>query len=496
MLIEKNISTLIDLAIKKELITEQDKNYCANRIIAILKLEEFHFTEDLFVGSIADIIDSIIDYAVKNNIIEDLFDLKEILAANIMNVFVSKPTEINNIFYEKYYNSPEDATKYFYKLSCNSNYIQTKRIAKNIVYKSSTDYGDLDITINMSKPEKNPKDIAAQRNKKSSNYPKCLLCIENEGYEGKIGNVARANHRLIQLDLCSESWKFQYSPYSYYNEHCIILSDIHRDMKISKETFEKLLSFVEIFPHYFLGSNADLPIVGGSILTHDHYQGGCYEFAMAKADDEFKFKVDKFKKVEFSVVKWPMSVIRVKSKNKQDIIDVGTHIFELWKNYSDPDVDIHAFTGKDPHNTITPIARIKNGLYEMDFVLRNNKTSEEHPLGIYHPHKDVQHIKKENIGLIEVMGLAVLPARLKDELQEVQDFILNIGNNVADCHKEWAISLKEKYKDTANENNIREIVRKEVGNKFLRVLQDAGVFKCDKKGIKAFKKFISILQKI
>ncbi|MFX3624775.1 MAG: UDP-glucose--hexose-1-phosphate uridylyltransferase [Ectobacillus sp.] len=492
--IYQTIQQLIEKAISAELMERDDELYARNQILSLLHLDEFATGQSAAnEKDIPDLMDELVEYACQQEIIEDIFDEREILGVKIMNVFISKPSEVNKTFYEKYKASPASATEYFYELSKNSNYIQMKRIQKNISYKVETEYGSLDITINLSKPEKDPRQIAKEKTKKSTNYPKCLLCAENEGYAGRIGHPARSNHRMIRMELTDESWFLQYSPYVYYNEHCIVLSAQHRDMKIDRQAFLRLLQFVERFPHYFLGSNADLPIVGGSILTHDHYQGGNYEFAMAKARDEYVFGMKKFSNIQCAIVKWPMSVLRLRGEEIGALVDAADYIAQKWKSYSDASVEIHAFTGETPHNTVTPIARKRNGMYELDLVLRNNRTSEEYPLGIFHPHDDVHHIKKENIGLIEVMGLAVLPARLKTELLEVEKYILNEPNSIADYHIPWAEELKEKYESEANKENIEQIVKEETGKKFLRVLEDAGVFKRDEEGKQAFKRFISTL---
>ncbi|MHC1681810.1 MAG: UDP-glucose--hexose-1-phosphate uridylyltransferase [Clostridiaceae bacterium] len=494
MKLQDKIQLLVAKAIECDLIEKDDEIYCTNQVMDLFQLKDI---EKIEVKSsdktIPDILDELVDYASENNIIEDLSDEKDILAAKIMNCFISKPSEVIKNFYKKYEENPVSATDYFYKLSKNNNYIQTKRIAKNISYKVETEYGDLDITINLSKPEKNPKDIAKAKEAKSTNYPKCLLCIENEGYVGRINHPARSNHRIIPLNLINEDWYLQYSPYSYYNEHCIVLCKDHRDMKIDKYVFERLLRFIEKFPHYFVGSNADLPIVGGSILTHDHYQGGAYEFPMAMAEDDYDFKVKGFEDIKFSTVRWPMSVIRLRGEDINSLVEASNFILNKWKGYSDEASDIFAFTESTPHNTITPISRKRENLYEVDLVLRNNRTSKEHPLGIFHPHEDVQHIKKENIGLIEVMGLAVLPSRLETELQEVKKYLLNEENLMAEYHRTWADEIKFKYKDEVTSKTAEEIVNKETGYKFLRVLQDAGVFKRDEKGIEAFKRFLNVL---
>lgn len=491
------IQSLVEKAFAVNLIESEDRIYARNRLLSLLGFEGFpEHMEETEEGEIPDLVEKLVSYAVEKNLISDLLDQKEMLSSDIMNVFLPRPSEVNRTFYELYKKNPAHATNYFYTLSQNSNYIQTKRIAKNIAYKVNTDYGELDITINLSKPEKDPKQIAAEKQKKQTEYPypKCLLCIENEGYEGRIGHPARSNHRMIRMNLTNEEWLLQYSPYVYYNEHCIVLSSEHRDMKISKSTFTRLLEFVEKFPHYFIGSNADLPIVGGSILTHDHYQGGNYEFSMAKANENHVFTLKEFPNVHGAIVNWPMSVIRLRSQNREELVRSSFLVLETWKNYSDPRVSIEAYTGDTPHNTVTPIARMRDGQFEIDLVLRNNRTTEDYPLGIFHPHEDVHHIKKENIGLIEVMGLAVLPARLEKELKEVVQFLLGEQNEIATYHLHWAEEIKEKYGDQLPKENITEALQKEVGMKFLRVLEDAGVFKQDSEGREAFRNFIGLLE--
>jgi len=490
------VEGLVQQGVNAELIQPEDKIYARNQIMSLLGLASFPEAVEYEDGKdIPELLDELVDYATSQNLIPDLFDEKEILASQIMNVFMPRPSEVNREFYQRYQTHPNEATDYFYQLSQNSNYIQTKRIANNISYKSSTVYGELDITINLSKPEKDPKQIALEKEMKKTgvNYPKCLLCVENEGYAGRIGHPARSNHRMISVDLANEDWYFQYSPYVYYNEHCIVLSSEHRDMKIDKGTFVRLLEFVEQYPHYFIGSNADLPIVGGSILTHDHYQGGNYEFAMATAEEEHAFTMEGYPGVHAATVKWPMSVIRLRSENKAQLVDAADFILDTWKSYSDASVEIAAYTDGIPHNTITPIARMRNGAYEVDLVLRNNRTTEEYPLGIFHPHSDVHHIKKENIGLIEVMGLAVLPARLKHELGEVEKFLLDEENEIADYHLTWAKEMKEKYGAELSGATVEGIVREEVGIKFMRVLEDAGVYKRDETGQAAFSRFTDLL---
>ncbi|WP_152655777.1 UDP-glucose--hexose-1-phosphate uridylyltransferase [Oceanobacillus sp. CFH 90083] len=492
-MIYHDIQGLIDKAMEKNLIEASDQIYARNQVMALLRIEDFpEQTLEPTIDSIPNLVDKIVDYAVENHIIENVFDAKEILAANVMNCFVARPSVVNAIFNEKYAESPKAATDYFYALSQNNNYIQMNRISKNIHFQAETNYGNLDITINLSKPEKDPEQIKRERAlKQTISYPKCLLCVENEGYAGRTGYPARANHRVIKVPLVNETWYFQYSPYVYYNEHSILLAEVHRDMKIDKQAFERLVTFTEKFPHYFIGSNADLPIVGGSILSHDHYQAGNYEFAMTKAENAFSLSIRDFDNVSAAVLKWPLSVIRLQSEDKQSLLDAADHILQTWKGYSDEQAEVQAFSGATPHNTITPIARMREGSYELDLVLRNNRTSSEYPLGIFHPHADVHHIKKENIGLIEVMGLAVLPARLKDELHEIRKDLCGKPSNIADYHQEWTNHIKNKYGNISSEEQAEGVLQQELGLKFKRVLEDAGVFK--EKA--AFERFIDALNK-
>lgn len=500
------VQKLINYALQKQLIVSEDIIYTKNRLLEVLSLDEI---ADVVIedASIEDkeyrlhgILDNITHWAYENGIIEDngivtrdLFDTK------IMACLIGRPSEIIREFKKLYNESPRKATDYFYGLSINSNYIRWERIQKDLKWKSATPYGDIDITINLSKPEKDPKAIAMAKNLKTSTYPSCLLCKENEGYAGRINHPARGNHRIIPVELDKDKWFLQYSPYVYYNEHCIVFKGEHEPMKICKETFKRLLDFVEQYPHYFIGSNADLPIVGGSILSHDHFQGGNYEFAMAKAPVEEEFKVKGFEGLTLGRVKWPMSVIRIKGYDKEALVNLAYYILNSWKNYSDESAYVMAFTNKIEHNTITPIARRRRDAYEIDLVLRNNRTSEEFPNGIFHPHEELHHIKKENIGLIEVMGLAVLPARLKTEIKELSYYLVN-KNEINELdnspelvkHKNWALKLVEKYSEI-HETNVDEIVKKEIGIKFLEVLEHSGVFKTDEKGIYAFNKFINSL---
>ena len=403
------------------------------------------------------------------------------------------PSTVIDKFNSLYEKSPKQATDYFYKLSCDSNYIRRERIARDVKWTVNSEFGEIEITINRSKPEKDPKAIAAAKLQKQSSYPMCQLCVENEGYGGRVNHPARQNHRIIPIDICGEKWGFQYSPYVYYNEHCIVFNSKHTPMTIDRSVFGKLLDFVTHFNHYIIGSNADLPIVGGSILSHEHFQGGNHIFAMHRAKSEKTYTINGFEDVEVSRLKWPMSVIRLKSDNTDKIIELSDRILKSWRSYTDEDAFIFAQTDGTPHNTITPIASMADGKYVMDLVLRNNITTDEHPLGVYHPHSELHHIKKENIGLIEVMGLAVLPARLVEELDAVSDALL-CGKDMADDektapHKEWAMDVKARHPEL-NEDNVQEILRDEVGDVFVEVLRHAGVYKCDENGRKAFDKFI------
>ena len=493
------IDRLMQYGLNQGLIEENDVVYSRNLVLRVLKLEDYvsAAVPKEKLESPMPILENIISWSYEKGILEsnspvyaDLFDTE------IMNCLMPRPSEIIKKFNSLYIESPEKATNYYYDLSKSSNYIRMDRIAKDQVWKSQTAYGEIDITINLSKPEKDPKAIAAAKNIVSSSYPKCLLCKENEGYYGRVNHPARQNHRIIPLTLKGEQWFIQYSPYVYYNEHSIIFKGAHEPMKISKESFDRVLEFVEKFPHYFIGSNADLPIVGGSILSHDHFQGGNYVFAMAKAVIEHKFEIAGFEEIEAGIVKWPMSVIRLKSKDREKLSELAEHVLNSWKEYSDNEARIWAYTNDTPHNTITPIARKREGYFELDLVLRNNRTNEEFPDGIYHPHQELHHIKKENIGLIEVMGLAVLPARLKDELEKLAYYLINKGSEVQlrdqpelEKHLSWYAEIVERYQEIS-ENNVMEILKKEVGLKFAAVLEHAGVFKRDDAGQKAFFRFM------
>lgn len=494
--INLEINRLINFALNKKLITDEDVIYSTNMLLGTLNLNEFEVSmveENLETPT--PILENILDYACENNLIENTTTERDLFDTNVMNCLMPRPSEVINKFNELYDLSPKEATEYYYDLSIASNYIRKDRIDKNIVWKAPTEYGDLDITVNLSKPEKDPRDIAKAKLIKSSSYPKCLLCKENEGFYGHINHPARQTHRIIPLNFGDgQKYFLQYSPYTYYNEHCIIFNTQHIPMKINKDTFKNLLKFTDILPHYFAGSNADLPIVGGSILSHDHYQGGHYTFAMEKAPVEKNYSISVYDDVEIGRVKWPMSVVRLTSNNKDKLLNLADHILTSWRNYSDESVNVLSHTGDEPHNTITPISRKRNGKYELDLVLRNNRTSDEHPLGIFHPHSEVHHIKKENIGLIEVMGLAVLPARLKEELNILKENLINKVVDISDNetiskHSDWYKYLLGKYSDISTEN-AENILKSEVGLKFLEVLTHAGVFKRDEQGLNAFDKFI------
>ena len=470
---------------------EMDRIYLKNRVMSRVGEEGLDAPakkEDLIALK-----DQLVEIAVANSKIQDSMAAKDSLGAELMDWITPSPSQVNHRFWETYRQSKEDAIADFYALSKRNDYIKVEAIAQNIAFEAETPYGSLEITINLSKPEKDPKDIAAAKLAKASHYPACQLCFENEGYQGRLDHPARANHRIIRFDMDGHDWGFQYSPYAYFNEHCIFLDSQHVPMAISRKTFERLLTIVETFPGYFAGSNADLPIVGGSILTHDHYQGGRHTFPMELAPVEESFTIPGFEAVSLGIVNWPMSVLRLQSDDKAQLIALADHILKAWRSYSDPAVQVLATSDGQPHHTITPIARIRDGHYELDLVLRDNQTSPEHPDGIYHPHADVQHIKKENIGLIEVMGLAILPPRLKEELKQVQDYLLGRENTVATYHQEWADDLKATYPSIIDEAEAEANVRESVGQIFARVLEDAGVYKRTAEGQAAFRRFVATL---
>ncbi len=492
-----DIKRLVNYGIESGLMDECERIYATNLLLDCFKEDEY-VDEDISGKSteLEDILSDLLAEAVKRGFCEDSVVYRDLFDARLMNCLTPRPAEVQRVFFEKYKESPQAATDYFFNLSRKSNYIRTARVARDLKWTIDTDYGTLDITINLSKPEKDPKAIAAARNAKQSAYPKCQLCMENEGYAGRVNHPARENHRVIPLTINGSKWGFQYSPYVYYNEHCIVFNGQHVPMKIEKATFEKLFDFIDLFPHYFLGSNADLPIVGGSILSHDHFQGGHYTFAMEKAPVIREFTIKGFEDVKAGIVKWPLSVIRLNSTDRSRVIALADHILSAWRGYTDESAFIFAETDGTPHNTITPIARKHGDIYELDLALRNNITTEEHPLGVYHPHEELHHIKKENIGLIEVMGLAVLPSRLKGELTDLADYIVtgrDIRSNEALAkHADWVDEFLPRYSDV-NKDNITGILQQEVGKVFCRVLEDAGVYKCTDEGMSAFMRFVDTL---
>ena len=508
-MIQKSIRELVRYGLATGLVEPEDTIYTANRLLELFGLEELEDAdtpitadkseEAQLTGELESILKDMLDYAAQNGLLEnnsvvyrDLFDTK------IMSVLVARPSEIIRKFNTYYAQSPEAATEYFYKFSQDTDYIRRYRVCRDQKWIAHTKYGDLDITINLSKPEKDPKAIAAAKNAKQSGYPKCQLCVENEGYAGRVNHPARQNHRIIPITINGGQWGFQYSPYVYYNEHCIVFNSQHIPMKIEHNTFVKLFDFVKLFPHYMLGSNADLPIVGGSILSHDHFQGGHYEFPMAKAGVDKTFTVKGFEDVTAGIVNWPMSVIRISGPDSDRLIALADVILDKWRSYTDEEAFIYAETDGEPHNTITPIARKRGDNYELDLVLRNNITTEEHPMGVYHPHAKLHHIKKENIGLIEVMGLAVLPSRLKTELAELGTYIIEgkdiRSNETLEKHADWVDGFLPKYKEkgiAVTAGNVESILQEEVGHVFARVLEDAGVYKCDAEGREAFGRFLN-----
>ena len=479
-MIDKSIRKLICYGLEKGLFDRRDTVYITNRILEILGLDSFDCHENFTSVDLEETLKEILDFAVEKGLIEDTITQRDLFDTKVMAALLPRPSEVTNKFYSLYAESPKTATDYFYKLSCDSDYIRRYRIKKDVKWVTSTEYGDLDITINLSKPEKDPKAIAAAKNAKQVGYPKCLLCRECEGYAGRIDFPARQNHRIIPVKINDTDWFMQYSPYVYYNEHCIVFNSEHTPMAINTATFRKLLDFVKLFPHYFVGSNADLPIVGGSILSHDHFQGGNYTFAMAKAPIDTEILFEGFSDVRAGIVKWPMSVIRLSSENSERLIELADKILSAWRGYTDEDAFIFAETDGEKHNTITPIARKVGDDFQLDLVLRNNITTKEHPMGVYHPHAELHHIKKENIGLIEVMGLAVLPARLKTEMALLKTAMLENkdlrNDEVLEKHADWADEIKIKYSDI-NENNIDKIIEDEIGLVFSKVLEHAGVFK-------------------
>ena len=493
-MIDHAISKLITYAVRTALIEDCERLWATNAVLDVLQLDSYTDPgQDWDEIDLSAVLDELLDDAhargvlTENSVVyRDLFDTR------LMGCLTPRPAQVIQTFEALREQSPCKATDWYYQLSQNTNYIRRDRIAKDVQWKTDTEYGEIDITINLSKPEKDPKAIAAARNLPASNYPRCLLCAENEGYAGRVNHPARQNHRIVPITINNSPWFMQYSPYVYYNEHCICFNKEHTPMKIDRACFAKLLDFVRQFPHYFVGSNADLPIVGGSILAHDHFQGGHYTFAMEKAPVETPFTFPGYEDVEAGIVKWPMSVIRIACEKADRLVELADRILHAWRSYTDEEAVIFAHTDGEPHNTITPIARMRNGKYELDLVLRNNLTTPEHPLGLYHPHAELHHIKKENIGLIEVMGLAVLPARLKEELSAVADALASgadlRANELTEKHADWAQTLRAN--NTFTKENALEIVYKETGLVFAKVLEHAGVYKRTPEGKAAFLRFL------
>ena len=493
MKIETYIDSLVSYAMNNGLAEPVDHVVLTNRLLDLLRKDDYEPSDEPQSEDLEEILAGILDYAVEKGLCDDGITAKDIFDTRIMGAVTPMPREIIRTFREKYAENPVEATDWYYKLSCDTDYIRRYRIKKDMRWKYAGEYGELDITINLSKPEKDPKAIAAAKNAPQNAYPKCQLCVENEGYAGRMNHPARANHRIIPIQVCGQDWCLQYSPYVYYNEHCIVFNSKHIPMKIDKSAFEKLLDFVRVFPHYFVGSNADLPIVGGSILSHEHFQGGHYTFAMETAPVETEVTFKGFEDVSAGIVKWPMSVIRLNGKDPAKIADLADKILTCWRGYTDESVGVIAFSDGEPHNTITPIARRRGENYELDLVLRCNITTQEHPLGVFHPHADKHHIKKENIGLIEVMGLAVLPSRLKGELTDLAQAIVDgkdiAADEVLNKHAQWVDELKNRY--TFTQENALDIILQETGSVFSAVLEDAGVYKRTAEGMTAFEAFVS-----
>ena len=492
-MINKRIAQLINYGITRGLIEPEDQYWARNGILAVLGLDSYQEPEELleYEAPLEEILKDLLDDAEARGVIPGGVTSRDLMDTRLMAFLTPRPSQVIEKFWDQYRISPQMATEWYYDFSRYTDYIRSYRVIKDMKWVAKTEYGDLDITINLSKPEKDPRAIAAAKLQKSVGYPKCLLCREAEGYVGRMDYPGRANHRIIPLKLNGENYFLQYSPYVYYNEHCIVLNEQHVPMKIDRATFQRLLDFVRQFPHYFLGSNADLPIVGGSILSHDHFQGGRYRFAMEKAPVERELVFPGFEDVQAGIVRWPMSVIRLRCADSGRIVQLADKILAAWRGYSDESVSIFAETEGEPHNTITPIARRRAKDFEMDLVLRNNLTTQEHPLGLFHPHAELHHIKKENIGLIEVMGLAVLPARLKEELAQLAQLLRDGGDLYADeataKHAPWAEELKTRH-DFSKED-AEAVLRQEVGQVFMQVLEDAGVFKRDEAGQAAFLRF-------
>ena len=497
MKIETYIDSLVSYAMNCGLAEPADHQVLINRLLDLLHKDDYEPSDEPQSEDLEEILAGILDYAVANGLCDDGITAKDIFDTRIMGALTPMPREVIRTFKEKYDRNPVEATDWYYKFSCDTDYIRRYRIKKDMRWKYQSEYGEMDITINLSKPEKDPKAIAAAKNAPQTAYPKCQLCRENEGYAGRMNHPARANHRIVPIKVCGADWCLQYSPSVYYNEHCIVFNAAHVPMKIDRAAFEKLLDFVKAFPHYFVGSNADLPIVGGSILSHEHFQGGHYRFAMESAGIEKEVFFKGYEDIHAGIVKWPMSVIRLNGKEPKKIAELADKILTAWRGYSDESVGVVAFSDGEPHNTITPIARRRSDHYELDLVLRCNITTQEHPLGVFHPHADKHHIKKENIGLIEVMGLAVLPSRLKGELTDLAAAIVEgkeiAADEVLSKHADWVEELKKQYTFTGE--NAMEILMQETGKVFAAVLEDAGVYKNTPEGRAAFEKFVDEVNK-
>ena len=497
MKIETYIDALVSYAMNTGLAEPVDHQVLTNRLLDLLRLDDYIPSDEPQSEDLEEILAGILNFAVEKGLCDDGITARDIFDTRIMGALTPMPREVIGVFNYLYAEDPVKATDWYYKFSCDTDYIRRYRIAKDMRWKYASPYGEMDITINLSKPEKDPKAIAAAKNAPQTAYPKCQLCVENEGYAGRMNHPARANHRIVPIEVCGEDWCLQYSPYVYYNEHCIVFNSRHIPMKIDKGAFRKLLSFVGSFPHYFVGSNADLPIVGGSILSHEHFQGGHYTFAMETAPVEQELTFAGFEDIRAGIVKWPMSVIRLTGADPERIADLADKILKQWRGYSDETVGVIAFSDGEPHNTITPIARRRGEDFELDLVLRCNITSAEHPLGVFHPHADKHHIKKENIGLIEVMGLAVLPSRLKGELHDLAEAVVAgkdiAADEVLEKHAAWVEQLKSRYTFTAE--NALDIILQETGRVFSEVLEDAGVYKNTEEGRCAFNRFVDEVNK-
>lgn len=490
------VARLVDYGFENQLYLEEDIIYTRNKILELLNLDEYKSMEYKKENyNIEEILNKLLEFAIEKGIIEDSITERDNFDSRLMGTLLGRPSEIINMFNKKYYNSPERATDFYYELSKKSNYIRAERIKKDLKWKVPTEYANLDITINMSKPEKDVAEIEKQAKMEKGDYPKCLLCKECEGYAGRFNYPSRSNHRIIPIELNNSKWFFQYSPYSYFNEHSIVLSERHISIKIDRNTFIDLLDFVDKFKHYFIGSNSELPIVGGSILSHNHYQGGKYKFPIEKAEVLEVYKMEEFKSIELRRIKWPLSTIRLVGKDKKEIVNASEKILNIWREYSDEEHEIICKSEEEIHNTITPICRFKNGNYEMDLVLRNNRRSKEHPTGIFHPHKEYHHIKKENIGLIEVMGLAVLPSRLNSNMGLMKEYLLKRkDSDEIEIHKPWLDRIIKRH-NMICENEVDNILKYEIGVVFKELLENCGVFKCDEKGVNGFNKFINIICK-